>query len=274
MSDDISQLISGIKKSYKKTNIHDVKLDEAIEMSPGTRVGYLLQHMENESNKEYKINFDPVESLFLDKLVSQRLIDKRIIITKEDFFRGIVFLDYLTNIIANDLGIIDEFYDIAKELEARDRNLDPDLELIVKYAGVHYVSSMGKNIIRGKQIRTGQARRRYNSKNKSYEDQYMILRKVSPVYRALGEMVVALVKNEEIKKQMGEMNKLYDIKAAMFVDTALGYISQEDTQMQILDQIKKDPYKASMMAIASLGKEVTSNSLSDYISSMVGNNGR
>jgi hypothetical protein len=195
------------------------------------------------------------------------VLNKRIVITKTDFFKGLVFLDYLTNIILGEYKILDEMYDVAKKLEEKDKNLDPDMEVIVRYAAVNYVSKTSKN--NPSEDREGI--RRYNQKNKGYEDEYFILRKVSPAYEALGKMVVSMIKNNDIKDCMQKMTKLYDIKSAVFIDVSLEYITSEAVKNQIITQMKEgDYYNASIRAINRLSKEITNKSLNKYIDSIAG----
>ncbi len=273
MAEDLTQIIDGIKNSYNRTNMQDVDLEALMHERPEIKVGYLLQNLEPESSKDYAINFDPVESLFLNKLISQEVLDRRIIIDAGDFWRGLVFLDYMTTIVLNDYRLLDEMYDVAKELEQRDQDLDPDLKIIVQYAAMHYVSHAGMDMVRGRQGRA--SRERYRRKNKSYEPEYVILRKISPVYEALGAKVLDLPQEQRIKDRLPEMLYLYDIKAAIFTDCIFEHLQDDGIKQQVMEKFQSgDYYKASLLAITGLGKEVSSSTISDYIDRLASNGRR
>jgi hypothetical protein len=273
MADDMRQIIAGIKSSYDRTNMRDVDLEAMLASRPEVKVGYLLQNMEPESRKKYAINFDPVQTLFLDKLVTQGVLDKRIVIEKGDFFRGIVFLDYMVNIILNRRNILDDLHEIAGELERRQHDLDPDLGLIVRYAGMCYLHHAGKNLVRGR-TSDRETKERYRSKNKKYEPEHVILRKISPVYEALGAMVCSLPQDEAIKQELPNMLCLYDIKAAIFVDSVLQFMQDDRVKEKVMAKFQSgDYYRASVLAISGLSKEVAGSTIDEYIASAANGNG-
>jgi hypothetical protein len=264
-----ADILNGIRESYYHTNIRDVDLEAVLDARPEVRIGYLLQNMENESSKQFRINFDPVENLFLNKLVNEDVFEHRVNLKAQDFFKGIVFLDYLSTIILDDFDVIDEVDQIARELEHRDKYLDPDLGLVAKIGAMHYLSQAGRRLIR--QRGTEAALERYQSKNKNYEPEYVILRKISPAYEALGAMVHGLVQTPEIQEQLPYMTYLYDIKAALFTDTVLCILTEEPQKQAVLSAVSKGKYyEASILAITSLSKEVTVDTLDGYISSFAG----
>ncbi len=271
MADELNQIIAGIRSSYDKTNMRDLDLEDMLEIKPEQKVGYLLQNMEPESSKEYAINFDPVETLFLDNLVSEHTLNKRIIMDSEDFFRGIVFLDYLSNIVLNSTRIIDDLYEIAKDLERRDQDLDPDLGLVVRYSGMYYLYQSGREMAR--QRRLHGSRERYNQKNKAYEPEYVILRKISPVYESLGSMVCSLPKEDAIKEKLPDMLYLYDIKASIFIDSIVKVMEEQGEKDKIMERFNRgEIYEASIDAISALSKEITSGTFDNYVNSMLERN--
>jgi len=265
-NEDLSDIISGIKSSYQRSNIQDLNLENMLEIRPEVKIGYLLQNMESESTKNYIFNFDPVQTLFLNKLVNENVLDKRIIIKAEDFFKGIVFIDYFTSIICNETGLIDDLYDFAKKLEHQNQELDPELDFITKYASTYYLHHNTKfsfSEVRSKSLE------RYQRKNKKYEPEFIVTRKVSAIYEGLGSMVYDLANNNVIKQELPNMLYLYDIKAALFVDAILDNIQSDEFKEKILEKFsKKDYYNASILAISSLANEVSNSSFNQYLSSI------
>ncbi len=269
---EMDAIIAGIRSSYEKTNMTDVDLESILHERPEVKVGYLLQHMDPESEKPYAINFDPVETLFLDKLVSEEVLNGEIVMDKNDFFRGIVFLDYLTTVVLDDYAILKDMHNIAVELENIQEDLDPDLELVVKYSGMFYLSYTGRRIMRNQMDEKGLER--YQVKNKHYEPEYAILRKIAPVYEALGKMVCDLPKHDIIKEKLPDMLYLYDIKAAIFVDAILDFIEDDALKEKVVTKFREgDYYKASMVAITGISKQVSNTTIDEYITSLVENGG-
>jgi len=262
---EVADIISGIRSSYQRSNIRDLNLDELIEVKPETRLGYVLQHLEPESQKDYAMNFDPVQNIFLDKLVSQTVLEKRIIIDGNDFFKGIIFLDYFTSVVCNDYGILDELYDIAKQLEQMDQFLDPDLNLIARYAGMHYLYHEGRKLT----ATTRGPRTRFNRRNKTVEVSYPNLKKVSPTYEAAARIALDLVDNEAIQHRLANLTHLSEIKAAIFTDALVGCLSNQNAIAGIMHKVAEGEYfQASMLAIDSMSHGVSRTSIQEYIQHM------
>jgi hypothetical protein len=262
MAEDMSRIISGIRSSYRKTNIREINLDSIMDASPEMRIGSLLSHTPAESRKDYRINFDPLENMFLEKMITQETLEKRTILTAEDFFKGMVYLDYFSTVIHQDPKLFDDLLDIAKEIEQRDRYADPNMELVVKYTGICYMYESAK-MIRRPANRTDPAST-YTARNKKYESDFMSAEKVSPAYQALGSFVCNLVENEAVKARLPQIKGLYDLKAALFVDSILKYIpgqpagQPENQTERIIEKIDAGQYyDASVLAIKTLAKEVS-----------------
>jgi hypothetical protein len=268
MADDLQNIIKGIRSSYQKTNIVDVNLEDLIKVSPQEKIGFCLNSLPNESNKKYAINFDPVETTYLDKLISEQTLNKRIIVDKKDFFKTIVFLDYFVNILSNETGLLDELYTLAKDLERKHEDLDPDLGLIVRYAGMYYVSQQRKNWVTDNSETTGSER--FRTKNKKVGSDYQTQLNISPVYEAVGSMVYDLVNNPVLKQEVPKLQTLYDLKAAIFIDSVLDQIQTDEIKEKIVKKVQDGSYyKASHIAMISLSKEVSDDGIKQYIKNMV-----
>jgi len=289
MTTDLEQIISGIKTSYNRSNLRDVDMEAlASKRTPEQKLGCLLQAAPEESNNQYRINFDPMQNTFLNKLVSGSVIGKKINIDAKDFFKGVIFLDYLTNVIFGDYAVIDEVYQLAKELEKVDKNLDPTLKLIVKYSGMHYFQQFRKEIILkdlinvedknkgdiGRRYRAGHRRTNYQkdaSENRSEYGAYSAtLCQVSPIYESIGSKIYSFLTNDTVKEKICEAKSTYEVKAAVFVDSILEVLTDTEMRTEVEATIKKgDYYKSSMLAIASLSKEVNTAAFDNYVGGMI-----
>ena len=265
MTDGLEDLIADIKGDYKKTNIREINLEEDTQLKINSRIGYFLKHADNISEREYTINFDPLQNIFLQKLVSEQVLKKRVILTKDEYFKGIVFVEHLTSIILNSHEVLDDFYEIAQHLEEIDKTLDPDLKLFSLYAAV-YNKGNSKNMTKAKK---SAIKRKYNSNNKTVSGRYLDYRKIDAFYESLGNQVSDLVSNETVKSELQNIQGVSDLKAMIFTDILLPMIDETD-QKKTLDMVSKGNYfDASFYAMNKLSEDTKDEDVSNYVRAMV-----
>jgi len=269
--DELEDIIGDIKNSHQKTNMIDVDEGKLVSCSASDMIGWLLKGSRNLSDKEFSMNFDPLETVFLQKLVSSNTMNKRVVLRMEDYFKGIVFMDYFSNIVLGDENFIDEMYDISKRLEQINSLIDPDIETVVKYSAIHHLTSMGRSmILRSRSERDAgidrYARTNYQSDNLH---QYVGVRELDSFYSSLGQKVFGLFSNHSVKEQLSGVQGVNDLRALLFIDSALQYIEDTKLKDDVLTRARSgDYYTASVKAITSLSKEATTKSVEDYISSL------
>ncbi|MBT5021235.1 hypothetical protein HON01_00300, partial [Candidatus Woesearchaeota archaeon] len=196
--EDLSSFISDIKESYKKTNIKDLNREDfTIEVQ--SVIGWLLERTSNESSKIYRINFDPLQMTFLHKMVSEDVLNEKIVVTKDDYFKSVVFIDYLTGVLLNSKSICKTFQKFEQRLEEKNEFLDPDLELIVKYSAVNFATKLGEKLVLKGSVDYRSHKRRFNSKNESPSEEYTLFSCVNPLYEQLGMMVLGLIDDDQLK---------------------------------------------------------------------------
>ncbi|MBN2051874.1 hypothetical protein JW756_00040 [Candidatus Woesearchaeota archaeon] len=266
---DLASLISDIKQSYRKSNLEDIDGKIFLETQPEKRIGYFLKNIPNTSNKEFSMNFDPVESIFLQKLVAESTINQRIILRQEDFFKGIVFIDYLTKVLIDDNGFSDELYGLAQEIEKVDPLLDPDMGILVRYAGIYFASNVKKRyFLKPDEIRVN-SERKYRLGNTSARDEFTNLKNLDPFYDSLGKKVYSLFQTDEVKSQINNFEGLNDLKALLFIDSILPFLETSKYKEDVVERIGVgDYYNASFKALQYISKEAIANPLEDYIESL------
>ena len=99
-------LLKAARQEGKKSNLRDITLG-SVESGPAAILGYTLQCMPDESRKSFPLSFDPVQSLFIDKLISEEALRKRIKAKKEGFFRCAVMMDYAATIFFASYDVLD-----------------------------------------------------------------------------------------------------------------------------------------------------------------------
>ncbi len=86
---------------------------------------------------EKRVTFDPVQMTFLQKLVRESALQGGITIRKEDFFKGLVYADAFTEIVAGRATLWEDLRVLVAELEKIHPYLDVDLNLLVRYTGIY-----------------------------------------------------------------------------------------------------------------------------------------
>lgn len=266
---DLENLIGDIKKSYKKSNLKDIDAEVFATVAPEERIGYLLKNIPSSSRKEFSMNFDPVETIFMQKLVSERTMEKRIVLRMEDYFKGIVFIDYFSKIITSENGFTDELFNLSQELENINPLLDPDMGMLTRYAGIYYVSNVKKKYFLKPQKIHENSRRRYRQTNHTIEEHFTNIRKLDPFYDSLGKKVYGLLENQDIKEQAKYFSGLNDLKALIFVDSILPFLEKEKYKKEIIAKVKAgDYYQASIKAISYISNEVANKPLDEYFNEL------
>lgn len=262
---DITDLIGDIKKSYHKSNLSDISIDSLSNAETPKRIGYMLTNSINLSNKDYSINFDPIESHFLKKFVSEETMQKRIVLRAEDYFKGIIFIDYFTSVITKNSGFIDELYEIAKEFERINPLLDPDMDILTKYVGVSYISLMGKEYIMSRSS-PDNSEKRFQKNNNPFDDSYIGVKRLDPFYETLGQKVYSMLNSPEVIKSSSGFKGLNDLRAIIFVDCLMPYIENQDSKKAISDLLDSGKYyNASVSAINIFSKEASLKSMEEYM---------
>lgn len=261
--ENFEELINDIKKSYEVTNLQECNLN-LLEPSIEQKLGYLLQNIPNNNSREYTINFDPVETIFLQKLIREETLNKKVVVTKEQFFKSIVFLDFLTDYILHQYDILNDFKEITERLEQIDTYLDPDLDVIVNYSALYFAINSSRMIrFNGTQSEREDIQR-YERRNHSCAEDYIILRKLNPLYGALGCFITDLIDKEEIKQELPYASGINDVKSLIFVDCVLGYLPEESKNFVVQKITDKHYFSAAKLALDELGKNISPRYLADY----------
>jgi len=89
-------------------------------------VGTLLKNLPEQHDIEFKVGFNLHSNTFFQKLVSKELIEKGVRIHTDDFYKGLVFLDYFCGVIENDYRVCDNLVKISKALRKAEKEKGED----------------------------------------------------------------------------------------------------------------------------------------------------
>lgn len=176
--------------------------------------GTLVRDVEPLFTEHKAISFDPVQMVLLQNLVRPRALQAHVTIAKEDFFRGIVYLDAFTEIIAGRATVLDDMGVIVEELERLDEYLDPDLELLVRYTGLFIRSDLGgARFFRPASVR--QIRKRLERSDAAPVPGPAAL---DLFHLAVGRMVADLCSTEEVRGALSAVRGRNDLRIAVLAD--------------------------------------------------------
>ncbi|PIO05424.1 hypothetical protein COT47_04855 [Candidatus Woesearchaeota archaeon CG08_land_8_20_14_0_20_43_7] len=205
-----------------------------------------------------------MQNIFLQKLVSEEVLDSRVILTSEEYFKGIVFVDYLVDTVLCDKSLLSDLFDIAKWLEAHDEKLDPDLKLFALYGAITF-----KRIHSDKKKRKSLGdETRYNEVNEAVDGEYLDYRRIDPMYESLGCMVYDLVEDAEMKRELDNIEGVSDLKAVVFIDSLMPLLAEEDRSVIHGIMASGGYYKASMYAMKSLADRTDGKDVKDYVAEL------
>ncbi len=251
MTDLESMLLSAVRSAGRKTNLRDLQAPRH-QLTPEQRLGYTLQQLPNNSSRDLPLGFDPIQALYIDKLVSEESLKKPVKLKREDFFKGILVLDYASNVFFGEFGIFTKILKIQREIERNNPDDDLDIRGLIENLGIYYLTQYqfyGRDA-------DEQSRARYGELNLAADTAQAGLVEVSPLYEGLGKMVLESINNEQIRNHLPSLDKRYDIKAAIFVDAMISVLRNDGSKEEILGYLgRKDYHAASLMGILTMSTE-------------------
>lgn len=256
----LERIIGGIKESYKTTNIAEVDLSR-IAFSPEKRIGQILLAAQNLSNREFALNFDPVETIYLQKLITEQALNQRVVLEKDDYLQGMLYLDFLTTFISRDAGIFEKLIGLDQRVERINPSMGINLEICVKFVAMSYAAQA----LHGRKTRPV-SKRTFEQDNSELQIQNQNLRRLNPVYFELGKIVYQMLELPETKAQVANIKGREDLRALVFTDTNLRYIRDESEKEKITKRLSRgDFYNAALRSIYALASEVNQRAVDNAV---------
>ena len=210
------------------------------------RIGCFIREIEPLFADEKPISFDPVQMTVLQKLVRPRALGARVTIRKEEFFKGVLYLDYFAEVIAGRPTVLEDVGVIVEELECLDEYLDPDLELLVRYSGLFIIKDLaGDRFFRKASLRQVKARHDRTNLKGSFNA------KESPdlFYLATGRMVDDMVSNEKPREALMSFEGRNDLRAGLLCDAILSALAPNEVTAEAMAVLASAQFPEAAMAL-------------------------
>src|SRR3989338_3223677 len=250
----LETLIGEVRQSHKRTNIKDIDLSR-MPCIPEKRIGRILQTAQNISHKEFILSFDPVETTLLQKMITEQTLTHDIILEKEDYLQGMIFLDFFMTYIARDHSIVPQIFGLDKRIERTNDSIGVNLEICTMYTAMQYAA---RTIQEKKRPASKQAFKRDNI----YEEintnpkPWTHLRPLNPLYLEIGTILSSMLTLPETKEAVIHAKGRADIKALIFMDTNARYLQDTKEKEKSLRHLSRgDFYTSGKRAFYALALE-------------------
>ncbi|MBT3223167.1 MAG: hypothetical protein HN348_29180 [Proteobacteria bacterium] len=227
------------------------------------RIGCFIGEIEPLFTDEKPISFDPVQMTVLQKLVRPRALGAQLSIRKEEFFKGVLYLDYFAEVIAGRPTVLEDVGVIVEELESLDEYLDPDLELLVRYSGLFITKDLnGDRFFR-------QASLRQVKKRHERTDQKWVFKDGDApdlFYLAAGRLVDDMVSTEAGREALNAFESRNDLRAGLLCDAILATLPASEVSEEALAVLATAQFpEAAMVLLQCLVESCRTWSMKRYV---------
>lgn len=237
-------------------------------MAPSTqgRLGYFFREVKPLYVDEKPISFDPVQMSFLQAMVRQDVLQAGVTIAREDFFKGIVYLDYFTEVVAGRSTLLEDVGVIVEELEKMHEYLDVNLKLLVRYSGLFIIKDLkGMRFFRASS-RKQMARRHQRTDREVNWPGGDPGAGLDLFHLALGRMTREMIRHDEVAAYLGSFQGSNDLRAAVLADSLLGVLPAEEVSPAALEALGAgDIIEANLELLSALVTSCEGWSLRTYV---------
>ncbi|MBI3267537.1 MAG: hypothetical protein HYZ53_00835 [Planctomycetes bacterium] len=232
------------------------------------RIGAFLRDVPPLFTTEKPVSFDPVQTTFLQKLVRESALKANVTIRKEDFFKGIVYLDYFAEVVAGRAAIFEDVAVLVEELEKLHDYLDVDLELVVRYSGLYLIKDLkGEQHFRaGSLSQLVRRHERTNERPAAGAPGAAGDGETDLFHRAVGSFLCDLVVRPETQACLASFQGRNDLRAALLADAVLAALSPAEADPEAVAALAAgDVVKACTGLLAALVRASAGWSLKTYV---------
>ncbi len=215
------------------------------------RLGYFFKEVEPLYRDEKPISFDPVQMSFLQTLVRQDVLQANLTIAREDFFKGIVYLDYFTEVVAGRSTLLADVGVIVEELEKMHEYLDVNLKLLVRYSGLFIIKDLkGERFFRA-------SSRKQMARRHERADRVVSWPKGNPgagldlFNLALGRMTREMICRDEVAAALGSFQGSGDLRAGVLADSILGVLPDDEVSPAAIEALAAGDLAAANLELLS-----------------------
>jgi len=258
----LEQLIGSVRESHKRTNIVDVDLS-CLPFHPEKRIGRIVCGAENLSHKEFVVSFDPVETIFLQKMITEQSINQNIILEKEDYLQGMIFLDFFSTYILRDQSIFPQICALDKRVEKTNDSMGVNIEICTMYVAMQYAARTIQQKIRpvSKKI--------FDQDNTFEEIIHENLRPLDTISLEVGRLMYDMLSLPETKEAVVHAQGRADMKAIVFLDTVARYLQDTHEKEKVMQRLSRGEfYTAGTRAFYALASETNQRRFDNAIQSL------
>jgi len=232
-----------------------------------SRIGLLLKNFPNNNDLEQTHGMGLHSNTFFQKIISAEIWKKGCKIKPDDYYKGMVFVDYLATYLTDELNISSNLEELSDSAKKSLNEPYLPLEIVVLEAGL-YAKEKPADYFDKKNL--GEMKKRYDAHNAKVDFSSGKLKKSEPFYDAIGLMTVELVKPEN-HECLAKVTERSQLKALIFTDSILDYLKDKGAKKNIQNYLDQgDHFTASIAAIDNLRKEVTLSDVQDYFMKAAG----
>lgn len=222
------------------------------------QIGKILKNTPELHDTEYEVGFNMHTNTFFRKMVSKEVIDKGVRMGSDDFYKGLVVLNYYCTILQNDYSVCDNLVKISKTLRKHEKDMGKDemlsyltLDMLTSELGLYAQENNNSSGLKAIESR-------YSSFGNIKTGD---LKEADPYYQSISQMAYDL-SSPTLSKYFTGAKSRSDIESVVFCDALWKNIKDEKIKVSIDEELKKEEYlKASMIALDGLKKEADRDKL-------------
>jgi hypothetical protein len=221
---------------------------------------------------EKPVSFDPVQMTFLQSLVREGVLKGGFSIAKEHFFKGMVFVDYFTEVVAGRPTLLEDLAVIVEELEKMHEYLDMDLTLLVRYTGLYIIKDLKGDRFFSPSSLAAMAKRHERTNTTVPPAPVTGASAEADIFhQAVARMVLDLIATAEVRDPLVGFQGRNDLKAAMVCDSILGSLPRPVLSESAYEALALAEYgRAAGLLFADLTKASVGWSLKGHVEQLRG----
>ncbi len=237
------------------------------------RLGVVAKNLPRIHDVEYKITFSMYMNTFFQKMISKPLLEKGVRIDPEEYFRGLVVVDYFTAMLENSYDVCNHLVTLSKKLRDIEREDDKDVKL--SYLGLELVVGIMALAAKSnpedcytKKANVEKIRKRYERET-GVDFASGTLRQGEPYYEGIGLMLYDMVSDER-KEHFMHVTSRPELEALIFTDVVLQYLENPGNISRVEEELAKHNYfQASLYAMDAVRNETTAEKITSLVSKVI-----
>ncbi len=254
-------LADALRATFKKTNILPLNSTQ-LPFSPEHYLARVLHHLPNCNQREFTTNFDPIETILLQKIVSTQTLDQRVVLQRDFFFPGLIYLDYFTAAMTRSTTIFSKLQELDENIARVHPSMDITTSIGVHFIAHHYAMH---NMAR-RQRPTPKRELQPTPRRAREQIQYHSLQPHPHAYNILGTMIYNMLTTPEVRSALPHVTDRITLQQAVFTDMNLRFVQEEKNKQKTIKKLEAgNLYSAALHSLEALSTETTPRTIQDAI---------